>query len=62
MKIIDLEGKEITVTDLSLAILQADDFRHYRHINPAYAEFDKQQQKYWEHFYQQLLKLKNDTI
>lgn len=28
MKIIDSDGKEITVTDLELAIIQADDYRH----------------------------------
>ena len=33
MKIIDLKGKEITVTDLELAIMQADDYRHYRHTD-----------------------------
>ncbi|NHA05582.1 hypothetical protein G7092_17355 [Mucilaginibacter sp. HC2] len=60
MKIIDLEGKEIAVTDLSLAILQADDYRHYRHINTEFAEFDEKQRRYWEDIYQKLLKLKNE--
>ncbi|QEM07100.1 hypothetical protein DIU31_027670 [Mucilaginibacter rubeus] len=60
MKIIDLEGKEIAVTDLSLAILQADDYRHYRHSNAEFAEFDDKQRRYWEDIYQKLLKLKNE--
>jgi hypothetical protein len=34
MKIIDLEGKEITITDLPLALMQADDYRHYRGEQP----------------------------
>jgi hypothetical protein len=59
LKIIDLEGKEIAVTDLSLAILQADDYRHYRHVNPEYAEFDEKQRRFWEDVYQKLLRLKN---
>lgn len=60
MKIIDLAGKEIAVTDLSLAILQADDYRHYRHISPDYMEFDEKQRRYWEDVYQKLLRLKNE--
>jgi hypothetical protein len=34
MKIIDLDGKEITITDLELAIMQADDYRHYPPCRP----------------------------
>ncbi len=33
--IIDLNGKEIAVTDLSLALMQADDYRHYRVGDPS---------------------------
>jgi hypothetical protein len=61
MKIIDLDGKEIAVTDLPLAILQADDFRHYRHISPEYAEFDKKQRRYWEDVYRKLLHLRSEN-
>jgi hypothetical protein len=35
MKITDLDGNKIEVTDLALAILQADDYRHYRFLNPS---------------------------
>ena len=59
MKIIDLNGKGIEVTDLKLAILQADDYRHYRHSDKAFAEFDRQQRKYWEDIYLKLLILEN---
>lgn len=58
MKIIDLNGKEITVTDLDLAIMQADDYRHYNLTDPAQAGFVKKQQAYWEDIYQKLLALK----
>jgi hypothetical protein len=61
MQIVDLYGKEIAVADLSLAILQADDFRHYRHSNPEFAASDEQQRRYWEDVYQQLLRLQAET-
>jgi len=44
MKIIDLDGREIEVTDLALALLQADDYRHYRVTNPT--EFHRHLQNY----------------
>jgi hypothetical protein len=55
MKIIDLDGKEIEVTDLALALLQADDYRHYRVTNST--EFHLYLQNYWEDFYQKLVLL-----
>ncbi|WDF79043.1 hypothetical protein PQ469_03360 [Mucilaginibacter sp. KACC 22773] len=55
MKIIDLDGKEIIVTDLPIAVLQADDFRHYRVSKPS--EYDLYLYKYWEDIYQKLLLL-----
>jgi hypothetical protein len=57
MKIIDLNGKEIEVMDLPLAILQADDYRHYRHNNP---DYDGKQRKYWEDFYQKLMQQQSE--
>ncbi len=41
MKIIDLDGKEITVTDLELAIMQADDYRHFRHTDPSFKQLNE---------------------
>lgn len=55
MKIIDLDGNEIEVTDLALALLQADDYRHYRVTKPT--EFHIRLQNYWEDFYQKLVLL-----
>lgn len=60
MKIIDLEGKEMIVTDLELAIMQADDYRHYRHTDPSFKLLDEGLQTYWEDVYQKLLILKNE--
>jgi hypothetical protein len=56
MKIIDLDCKEIEVTDLDLAIMQADDYRHYRVKEPS--EMHLHLYAYWEDLYQKLLKLK----
>ena len=55
MTIIDLDGKEITVMDLQLAILQADDYRHYRVDEPS--EYQVYLYNYWEDVYQKLLLL-----
>jgi len=55
MKITDLDGKEIAVEDLRLAILQADDYRHYRVSEPS--EYQLYLYKYWEDVYQKLLLL-----
>lgn len=57
MKITDQNGKIITVENLQLALLQADDYRHYRHTDPGFADFDDNQQAYWEDVYQKLLAL-----
>ncbi|WEA00703.1 hypothetical protein [Mucilaginibacter sp. SJ] len=57
MEIIDLHGKKIEVTDLSLAILQADDFRHYQLIGSDKMEFNRKQRVYWEDIYIKLLLL-----
>ncbi|MCR8557370.1 hypothetical protein KXD93_06940 [Mucilaginibacter sp. BJC16-A38] len=55
MNITDLNGKEIIVTDLPIAIMQADDYRHYRVSHPA--EHDLYLYKYWKDVYQKLLLL-----
>jgi len=53
MKINDMNGEEIAVTNLDLAIMQADDYRHYRVTNPT--EIHIRLQQYWEDVYQKLL-------
>lgn len=60
MKIIDLHGKKITITDLELAIMQADDYRHHQHTDPSFKELDESLQAYWDDVYQKLLRLKNE--
>jgi hypothetical protein len=58
MTIIDLNGHEIEVTDLQLALMQADDYRHYRLTNPTI--LSQKLQTYWEDFYQKLLQLQQE--
>lgn len=60
MTIIDLGGKEIQITDLNLARMQADDFRHYSTIDTNRLEFFREQQAYWEDIYQKLARLTKD--
>lgn len=60
MTIVDKNGKIITIENLDLAILQADDYRHYRHTDPSFKSLDEGLQAYWEDVYQKLLGLKND--
>lgn len=48
-----MNGKEITVTDLALALMQADDFRHYRVSKPTANQLYLYD--YWEDLYQKLL-------
>lgn len=55
--ITDLYGNEIQIVDLNLALMQADDFRHYSTSDPKQSEFFRKQQLYWEDVYQKLAKL-----
>ena len=57
MKITDRNGFELEVEDLQLAIMQADDNRHFQHFNPDLAEQTMEKRAYWEDIYQKLLKL-----
>lgn len=56
MKVIDLYGKEIDVTDLEKAIEQTDWFKDAHHEPPI--ESDKERQAYWRDMHEKLIKLK----
>jgi hypothetical protein len=58
MKIVDNNGKVIEVGNLDLALMQADDFRHYKHTDNRFAQLDEHLNAYWEDIYQQLLQIK----
>ena len=57
MKITDLNGLEITVTDLDKAIQQAELFKDMHHVPPV--PYDKVRQEYWNDIYKKLLELKS---
>jgi len=58
MIVIDLNGDSIEVTDLQLAIMQADDYRHYRQIDKNGNIFEGgNRQIYWQDMYDKLMKL-----
>jgi hypothetical protein len=58
MKITDLNGKVIEVENLDLALIQSDDYRHFRHANKGFEQIDERLQCYWEDVYQKLVKIK----
>lgn len=58
MKITDLNGFEIEVTDLEGAIEQSELMKEFRHDPPQVK--DGQKQAYWLDLYQQLLKLRTE--
>jgi hypothetical protein len=57
LKIRDLNGFNIEIDNFQLAIMQADDYRHFRHLDPAYQAMDNRLQAYWDDVYQKLLAL-----
>lgn len=56
MKITDLNGYQIEITDPDTAIEQAESFKDYHHIPPV--ESDGKKQAYWRDMYYKLLELK----
>lgn len=59
MKITDINGCEITVTDLDQAIEKAEYFKDCEHIPPVPS--DKERQAYWRDMYNKLIALKNKS-
>jgi hypothetical protein len=57
MKIKDLNGFEIEVENLQLAIAQADDYRRWVHIDTNFRYSDEKLKAYWEDIYQKLISL-----
>lgn len=60
MKIKDLHGKSIEVTDLEKALKQAENFKGYSQKDKSFAEFDRKQKAYWTNIYDKLLLLKKN--
>lgn len=58
MKITDIDGNILQVTDLDKAIQQAEVFKDFRHTDELYERLDETLRKYWSDIYEKLLKLK----
>lgn len=54
MKIVDLNGIEIEITDLNGAIAQAKLYKGFRHENRSFLALDDQLQAYWTDLYEKL--------
>ncbi len=57
MTITDINGCEITITDLDQAIEKAEYFKNCEHIPPVPS--DRERQAYWLDMYNKLIALKN---
>ncbi|MDL2141635.1 hypothetical protein QQY79_03810 [Flavobacterium tructae] len=58
MKITDLVGCTIEVTDLKKAIEMAREYKEYCHANGSFAKLDKRQKIYWTDIYEKLVAIK----
>ncbi|WP_281296974.1 hypothetical protein [Flavobacterium limnophilum] len=60
MKITDLNGFPIEVTDLDEAIKVTTEYKEYQHEDKSYSDFDRRQKAYWTDMHQKLMELKNN--
>lgn len=58
MKVTDLNGCQIEVTDLDEAIQITAEYKEYRHKDKSFSEFDKRQKAYWTDMYEKLTAIK----
>lgn len=61
MKITDLNGCLIEITNLKEAIEIARQYKEYRHEDKSFSEFDKRQKAYWVDMHEKLEKAKGKT-
>ncbi|MGJ1265490.1 hypothetical protein [Sphingobacterium spiritivorum] len=54
MKVTDLNGCSIEVTDLDEAIMISKRYTGYRHEDESFSDFDKRQNAYWTDMYNKL--------
>ncbi len=58
MKVTDLNGCPIEVTDLDEAIKLTAQYKEYEHENKGFSEFDKRQKAYWTDMHDKLSAIK----
>ena len=59
MKVTDLNGCQIEVTNLDEAIRITAEYKEYEHLNDGFSDLDKRLNRYWTDMYEKLLKLKS---
>jgi hypothetical protein len=59
MKVTDLNGCQIKVTNLDEAIRITAEYKQYEHINDGFSDSDKRLNNYWTDMYEKLIKLKS---
>lgn len=62
MKITDLNGCLIEVTDLDEAIQISSDYKEYKHEDKSFSEFDKRQKAYWQDMFEKLKAKKEQLL
>lgn len=60
MKVTDINGFQIEVTDLKEAIRIAKRYTKYKHEDKSFSDFDKRQKAYWTDMHEKLTTIKND--
>lgn len=58
MKVRDLNGCQIEVTNLDEAIKITAEYKEYEHVNKGFSELDKKLNSYWTDLYNKLSLLK----
>lgn len=58
MKITDLKGFQIEVTELDKAIKVTERYKMYEYLNEGFSELDKRLNRYCTDMYEKLLKIK----
>lgn len=58
MRVTDLNGCKIEVTNLDGAIQITAEYKEYEHTSKEFSELDKRLKRYWTDMYGKLLKLK----
>ena len=61
MKITDLNGCLIEVTDLDEAIQISSDYKQYKHEDKSFSDFDKRQNAYWTDIHKKLIAIKKQS-
>ena len=62
MKITDLNGCLIEVTDLDEAIQISSDYKQYKHEDKSFSDFDKRQKAYWVDIHEKLTAIKKRIV